>query len=94
MATREGHRQIALQATGNGAVTGAQHGFCVVTMPASARRLNNSRANSRFWILFGKSVHELQTRNKNGFPTLKIGGGGPYTPPQAPPGDPAPWWIH
>ena len=72
VATREGDPQIALQARRNHAVTGAQHRFNVVTMPADASRLNNSSANHRVWILC--------TTLKNGFPTLKIGGGGPLHP--------------
>ena len=64
VATREGDPQIALQARRNHAVTGAQHRFNVVTMPADASRLNNSSANHRVWILCRKSVHELQKNRR------------------------------
>ena len=71
-------------------MAGAQHRFRVVTMPAGARRLNDSSTNKRIRILCGKSIHALHKQKrhvpkpsltlKNGFPTLKIGGGGSPTP--------------
>ena len=64
VATREGDPQIALQARRNHAVTGAQHRFNVVTMPADASRLNYNSANHRVWILCRKSVHELQKNRR------------------------------
>ena len=71
-------------------MTGAQHRFNVVTMPADASRLNNSSANHRVWILCRKSVHELQktgeecpkslSNPQKRIPHPQNRGGVPYTP--------------
>ena len=101
VATREGDPQIALQARTNHAVTGAQHRFNVVTMPADASRLNNSSANHRVWILCRKSVHELQktgeecpkslSNPQKRIPHPQNRGGGSPTPPPDPSFYPTPW---
>ena len=82
-------------------MTGAQHRFNVVTMPADASRLNNSSANHRVWILCRKSVHELQktgeecpkslSNPQKRIPHPQNRGGGSPTPPPYPSFYPTPW---